>query len=286
VFAGCQLDHAGTGAGVSTDRGTPDARRPPDTRGPTAPPPADAASAGGELDAATGTMPGPALDAGGADTAAPEADAAAPDAGTTADAASDLPGTGGVGTTSVLPCPADDDLALCLRFEGRLTDESPVPLAIRGRADGFVPGPSGLAAELGRDSQLGVAETPRLDSATVTLEVLVNPHAIGDRMTVVENPGQYALVILGSGSAMCSGTGGYALEPEAVRAGRWTRLRCVFDGQSVRLWVDGRQAAQGPSQPLNTGRALGLRIGWDDLPARPFIGLVDELRVWRGVRAP
>jgi hypothetical protein len=165
-------------------------------------------------------------------------------------------------------------------------DESPVPLAVRGTAVRFVPGASGLAAELGPDSQLTVTESPRLDATTVTIEVMVNPHAIGDRMTIVENPGQYSLQVLGSGSAMCSAAGGYALESAAVRAGRWTRLRCVFDGRNVRLWVDGRQAAEGPSQPLYTDRGGGLRIGWDDLPSRPLVGLVDELRVWRGAQAP
>jgi hypothetical protein len=284
LLTGCQFDRGGTNLGVSTARGTPDARGTADARAPEPPPPSTDAAADSAGSTVTGMMSGGPVDAGAAEVAAPDAGTSGLDAMIAADAtADDAPGPavgGGV------PCPADPELALCLRFEGRLVDESPVPLAVQGRALRFVPGASGLAAELGADSQLTIEESPRLDATTMTLEVRVNPRALGDRMTIVGNPGQYTLVVLASGSAMCSAAGGYALETEAVRAGSWTRLRCVFDGQNVRLWVDGRLAAMGPSLPLHTDRPHGLRIGWDDLPARPFTGLVDELRVWREARPP
>jgi hypothetical protein len=186
----------------------------------------------------------------------------------------------------VAGCPADPDLALCLPFEGGLRDESPRHLAVESDELDLVPGPSGMAAALTPRSRVLVPEVPDLDAAAVTIEVSVNLPALPSRMTVIENPGQYSLVILPSGSAMCSGRGGYALATSAVTPDRWVHLLCTFDGSSIALWVDGTRRAQGPGLPLPSDRTKGTRIGWDDDPPNQFVGLIDDLRIWRAIRPP
>jgi hypothetical protein len=185
-------------------------------------------------------------------------------------------------------CPDDPDLALCLRFEGRAVDESPSRLPIMGEPLSYAPGPSGQSAELGPGGRLTIPESPALDSTTITLEATVRPAALGRSMTVLENPGQYSLVIMASGSVMCgAGSEGQALRGDSVRAGVWTRLHCVLEGQRITLWIDGQIAVTAQiSGPLATDRDQGLHIGWDDDPPRPYAGLIDDLRIWRSARPP
>jgi hypothetical protein len=186
------------------------------------------------------------------------------------------------------PCPDSPDLVFCARFEGEAVDESRSRLRIEGSAVRYVPGPTGLAAELQPGRDLRVAETPLLDSQTITLEARVRPAALGRQMTVLDNPGQYGLVILGSGSVMCgAGSAGQVVAGQAVSPNAWTRIHCVLEGQTITIWIDGDLAAQGQiSGPLATSRNFGLHIGWDDSPPRPYSGLLDELRIWRTARLP
>jgi hypothetical protein len=176
---------------------------------------------------------------------------------------------------------------LCLSYEGSAVDQSPARLPVEGTPLGFEPGPSGQAARLGPGGHLTIAETPVLDSQTITLQASVRPAALGRTMTVVENPGQYGLVILDSGSVLCgAGSNGQVVHGGAVRAGVWTRLQCVFEDGRVTLWIDGQPTVIATIQPLNTNRMFGVRIGWDDDPPRPYTGLIDDLRIWRSARPP
>ncbi len=181
-------------------------------------------------------------------------------------------------------CPSDPTLAVCLRFEGDLKDESPSALAVESRSVRFERGPSGLAIDVGPQSRIILPDSPLLDAPTITIEAQVNARPLTRRMGVIENPGQYGLYVLPSGSVMCSGRGGYALRSDAITPGRWTHLLCTFDDTSIALWVDGTRVAMGAGGPVATDRSDGLRIGWEDEPGRHFDGLIDNVRVWRSLR--
>jgi hypothetical protein len=184
-------------------------------------------------------------------------------------------------------CPADPDLALGLRFEGQTVDESPARLPIMGQPLGYERGASGQAAELGPGGHLTIAESPALDSEAITLEAAVYLPELDRSMMVMENPGQYALVITDSGGVFCgAGANGLVYRGGAVRAGAWIQLHCVLEAGRIRLWVDGQLSEMATEGPLATSRTSGLRIGWDDDPVRPFSGLMDEVRVWRSGRPP
>ena len=217
----------------------------------------------------------------------------APDLGAPPPAdASVTPGASDVGPevvpgTEPDPCPDEPALVLCLTFEGNIDDRSGNALPVTSAGPvAYAAGPAGQALDSRPGQQLSIAETPVLDSPVLTIQATVRPRALGRRMGIVDNSGQYGLFILPSGSAMCTGGGGYALLNDAVAAGRWTQLTCVYDGAQVALFVDGRRAADNPITPLTTDRDQGLRIGWESTPARELDGLLADLRIWRVARPP
>jgi hypothetical protein len=182
-------------------------------------------------------------------------------------------------------CPATPDLAACLRFESRLQDDSPNHLMVEGSAR-YAPGVSGQAMDPGPNSRVSIPESPQLDSAAITVEAWVNARELGRRMDIVNNAGQYSMVVLASGSVMCSGRGGYALRTATVTPGRWIHLACVYEAATTTLWVDGQMVLQRPAGPVATESLQGVRIGWGEEPNTHFDGLIDSLRIWRVARRP
>jgi hypothetical protein len=185
-------------------------------------------------------------------------------------------------------CPATADLALCLRFESALLDESPNHLDVRASRPRFAQGRAGMALDPAGNVRVTIPESPVLDAPAITIEAWVNARALGPRRTaIIDNPEQYALVILPSGSVMCSGRGGYALRTNGLSPGQWTHLACTFDATTVTAWIDGQMVGQSPAGPVATESNLGLMIGWEDRPGSgAFDGLIDDLRIWRAARAP
>jgi hypothetical protein len=283
LLFGCHVDQTGIGA-----EAPPPAPARPDARLDRTPPPVTEPEPVEDAGPTPVAEPAPAADAGPADSPGADLPAAPADGGGSGTASVDGGGaldTGG--TAPAPPCETGPNLALCLRFEGSLADQSGNELQVRTAGPvRYGAAPEGQALELRPGQQLTIAETPLLDSPVVTVAVTVRPRTLGRRMGIVENAGQYALVILPSGSAMCTGAGGYALTNNAVAPERWTRLRCVYDGTRTMLFIDGRQTATNPSGPLATNRAEGLRIGWEVLPDRHFDGQLADLRIWRGVHQP
>jgi len=284
--AACSLDHDGLARGVPPSPRPSGARADADRLPPTSP------DAGDDPDAAR-------IDAGVSDDGGPKAppDASASSVTSVADAGlTPLPDSAPLPDVAPPPEPADDppgtcpqtpELALCLRFEGAVRDDSRYRLAPAGNNLTFQAGPTGQAADMNPRSSIVVPPNPLFDSAAVTLEAWVSPRALGRRMGVIFNGNNYHLVILPSGSAMCTGGGGYALTPDAVRPGQWTSLACTYDADRVTLWIDGRQTAENPrTGPVRTGSPTGVAVGYEVPDGNAFDGFVDNVRVWRQVRSP
>jgi hypothetical protein len=268
-------------AGTAFPSTTPDVKGEPDAARP--------------ADAVTSADAGPPDDAGTSDGAGPEppADAAiapAPDlAPSPPDAAPPPPDSAPPPVDVDDPagtCPQTPDLTLCLRFEGTVRDDSRYQLAAASSNVSFQAGPTGQAIDLNAQSSVVVPPNPIFDSASVTLEAWVQPRALGRRMGVITNGNQYGLVILPSGSAMCTGGGGYALTGDAVRPDQWTSLTCTYDAALVTLWIDGKKTAENPRMgPVRTGSQTGVNVGNEVPEGNVFEGLIDNVRVWRQVRS-
>lgn len=134
-----------------------------------------------------------------------------------------------------------------------------------------------------------VADSPELRlTEEFTIEAWVRPDGgiYEDPVVVRESGGEdifglgigsteegYAEAFIGEGGAAQTAVGG----PE-IREYEWVHLAATWDGQKIRLYVDGEladtQAASAPG-----GAEGGLRIGCDS-PNGPFGGRIDELRVY------
>jgi hypothetical protein len=185
-------------------------------------------------------------------------------------------------------CPARADLALCVPFEGSVVDESPNHLALETRGVSFASGgPGGEAADLGATSLIKLPDNPLFDLQAVTVEAWVNPRTITARMGVVDYNGQYGLILLAGGAPMCVGSnGGPAVLGAPIVAGVWTSLACAIDATSTSLWVNGTKVGSGVrTAPLRTASIAGITLGSDGPDGNPFDGLLDNVRIWKTVRA-
>lgn len=75
--------------------------------------------------------------------------------------------------------------------------------------------------------------------------------------------------------------------PVTVPFSRWFHLAFTYDGANIRAYLDGSPAGVTPAVLQLTARGTGLRLGCDALAAQPFLGKMDELRIYdRTLSAP
>src|SRR5436309_8935849 len=68
--------------------------------------------------------------------------------------------------------------------------------------------------------------------------------------------------------------------PSVVEVNTWTHLAATFDGETVRLYVNGAEvASQAQTTPLATTTGT-LQIGGDSYPNELFAGRIDEVRIY------
>jgi hypothetical protein len=188
-------------------------------------------------------------------------------------------------------CPQRAELALCLRFEGAVTDESINHLALTVRNVPLAAGPSGTAGDLGATSLISVPDSALFDTPVVTVEAWVKPRTLPGRiMGIFDYNGQYGVLVQPNGTVECVGSGGGGPPwPTAgpLTVGAWTSVTCLFDTAAGSLWLDGVKASSLPRPgPLRTTSTDGITVGSDGPQGNPFDGLIDNVRVWKQARTP
>jgi hypothetical protein len=184
-------------------------------------------------------------------------------------------------------CPSSADLALCVRFEGAVVDESPHKLPISARQVGFASSePGGTAGDVGATSLISIADNPALDLPSVSLEAWVNPRGSGRRMGIIDHDAQYGMFIQADGTVLCEGSNGSSwASGHPVTVGTWFSAVCTFDSTEAVLWIDGvRIASAARTGPLRTDSAADVTLASDGKDGNPLDGLIDNVRIWRGVR--
>ncbi len=127
---------------------------------------------------------------------------------------------------------------------------------------------------------------PALDDA-LTLCAWVYPRRIpqGEMLIAGESPHYYGLTFYKNGKAYFYAAGGGGLSASALLpVGQWSHLAGVFDGQSARLYIDGKQVASRqakPDQGAITSK-LPLRIGGDGAK-ESFDGMICGVRLYPAV---
>jgi RHS repeat-associated protein len=143
----------------------------------------------------------------------------------------------------------------------------------------------------GIDDSLLIVDDPSIDVPTsVTVSAWVKPHAVG--------PGHQTILVKERGTssgtyALHASTGNtfpeFELRPgswydakasSALANNEWAHIAGSWDGQTIKLYIDGTLAASRPmTGPILTSDGL-LRIGGSDIFGFYFDGLIDEVRVY------
>lgn len=213
--------------------------------------------------------------------------------GTTAETTTEDPTTGG---DPVYSCPASPDLVLCYEFETGWRESSLLDTSdslYHGFMIGVaqVPGHSGSAARFDEASTVFAPYDELIFQRLLnqfTVAAWINPSAEGLSGTrgIIERDGNIRLALVGAGDTYklsCDSPGaGTVLSPTSLNPGAWVHAACVYDGESLSLWIDGVLTTQTAGKIGVLGDD-SLRIG-NDGPAvgaaSAFVGLIDEVQVW------
>ncbi len=201
-----------------------------------------------------------------------------------------------VAETATGPCPADPDLAVCLRFEGSVVNEARATLPIAARGVGFTGGPSGQAGRFDATTRVELGPSPALDTTTgLTVEAWVNPRVLptgNARMGLVDYTREYALFLHPGGEVDCvvvTANGITNLRRRAgVGAGTWSALACVADDQRLALYRNGIELGSTNIARLSpSGDTDTMVIGgnFSEREPDPLDGQLDNVRIWRRARS-
>ncbi len=125
-------------------------------------------------------------------------------------------------------------------------------------------------------------------STAMTLEAWVYPTKNTAWRTAImkERSGDLAWALYASGSAKPSAWAatnagmGSTTGPTAPALNTWTHLAAVYDGSTLRLLVNGTQAASTPQTgPLVTSTGA-LRLGGNNIWSEWFAGRLDDVRIY------
>ncbi len=142
----------------------------------------------------------------------------------------------------------------------------------------------------GVDDRVDVADSASLDLTTgMTLEAWVRPTSVsGWRTGIVKERGTdghvYALYPSNGATPVAENYlfGGYNAAPwgPALPVNAWSHIASTYDGELLRLYVNGEQVAAAPVSGAMAATANPLRIGGHSVWGEHFAGLIDEVRVY------
>jgi len=215
------------------------------------------------------------------------------DSGETTSTAGDESSSSTGGPGFVLCDDSDADLRACYDFAdvggGVLDDLSMYGNDGEVGAVGEEAGPFGGAVRVSETAEISVPDSESLDVlGPATLEAWVHFDslpAMGDRVGILDNDGQYSMIVFGNGGLRCNGGGISAFA--AVPTEEWVHLACRFDGDEMSAWVDGVEVeSETGGAPFNVDATNPMSLG-DSSPAfeEPMDGLLAAVRVWSVARS-
>jgi chitodextrinase len=145
----------------------------------------------------------------------------------------------------------------------------------------------------GVNDSVSIADSSSLDlTNAMTLEAWVRPTLVTSWRTVIlkEQPGDlvYALYANESGNtpgahAYLGGDDRRATGGARLTANVWTHLAATYDGATIRLYVNGAQAATAAYAGAMAASARPLKLGGNAIWSEWFAGQIDDVRIYRRV---
>lgn len=172
----------------------------------------------------------------------------------------------------------DTSLRLCLDFE----EPTLSPVARDGSSFGHdaqtiavatMPRAVEHAAAIGSQSSMYIPPTSDLTLDHLTLEAWVRPDPATGASYAIANQPQYALAYDGSTVSCAVGDASVA-ETYNTSAGAWTHVACTYDGDKIKLFVNGSVVACSDHPKHVDARSWGTHLGFD------LIGGLDNVRVF------
>lgn len=187
--------------------------------------------------------------------------------------------------------PADPTLRACYTFDGNTEDGSSSGYGAVAVGTSFGAGRNGQGLVVGAGDSVQVVGGVGLNVSQLTIDLWIRPSSLpaaGTRAGLVDSGNRYRMFLLPGGLVRCATTGGPSLETtaaNAVSAGAWARLTCTYDGNTMRIYVDGAGAAMMTlASTIPTG--TGMVIGQNNPTGENFDGTIDELRIFGAVVPP
>lgn len=198
---------------------------------------------------------------------------------------------------TALPCPNDNDLIACFRFEtgnANLEPRDESKYKNNGVAENvtFVPGPDGhgLAMSFGPASSVLVPDSASLDPRQLTLELWLYVRSLpptGGRAGLLDDNNEYGLFLAPDGSVRCV-IGSTTDTGLAIPVATWTHVACTYDGATIALYQNG---LPGPvtvdPNGIPTTSVDGLGLGQNVGGGTPdhLDGAEDDVWLWQTPRA-
>jgi hypothetical protein len=174
----------------------------------------------------------------------------------------------------------------CWEFEGNTNDASGDGNNATAMNTMFGTGKVGMGLVMNATSVVTVLDSASLSPPAVSVEAFVNVPALppgGARMGIFDNDGSYGMFIT---TGVACGMSVPLTGPQ-IPVNTWTHVACTYDGATVRVFIDGAQAASATGgTPLTAGNTNGGVIGGNSPSGDPLVGTIDQLRVWREARTP
>jgi hypothetical protein len=151
----------------------------------------------------------------------------------------------------------------------------------------------------GRGDMAVVSDRPIFDrNGHVTVEAWVEHSGTSDPDAIIltrqhptqESQTSYELSFVGSGENvpvrfMLDGPTRSVTSTVNVQAGRFTHVAGVYDGSSLKIYVDGQEAGSAEVSGIPANGAGPLRFGANAYGDRGYRGKIDEVRIWHEARS-
>jgi len=213
----------------------------------------------------------------------PSQPATDPDPVPTTDAGTDSGDAGG-GTRSAF-C-SEPELVMCFEFENAVKDGSVNAFVPSVSGVAFAPGKVGKAVVMSSGSVIALPYGKALEVSAATVEAWVyrdvNMNALGK---VFDDDLRFAMEVKADGVLRCVTTNGDE-NGGVVPKGVWTHVACVFEADGkIHNYINGDEKASGNAK-VGISATAPAAIGGNSPSGEPFVGSIDQLRVFRIARTP